>query len=143
MCDYVAACQSLRWGKPPDTPKTEFTHREEMKMAEKDRMRKKKIQIFLSDEEYAGLVKLVEACNMNISSYVRKVIFESLIIYHEPFDIKELANELNHIGVNINQIAKSINERGGEYDIQDMEAIRHEFQNMQDCIYNMIWGDRK
>lgn len=112
-------------------------------MAEKDRMRKKKIQIFLSDEEYVGLVKRVEASNMNISSYIRKAIFDSIIIVHEPFDIKALSNELNHIGININQIAKSINERGGEYDIQDMEAIRHEFQNMQDCVYNMIWGENK
>lgn len=112
-------------------------------MAEKDRMRKKKIQIFLSEEEYTGLINRVESCNMNISSYVRKAIFDSMIIVHEPFDIKTLSNELNHIGININQIAKNINEHGGEYDIQDMEAMRHEFQNMQDCIYNMIWGERK
>ena len=112
-------------------------------MAEKDRMRKKDLRVKLAEEEYSGLKKRAEAVGLNLSDYVRKAVFECVIIKHEPFDIKMLANELNRIGVNINQIAKNINEHGGECDKKDMESLKKEFQDMQDKIYGSLWGNNK
>lgn len=109
-------------------------------MAEKDRMRKKQIHIHMADEEMEGLKKRAAAAGLNMSDYARKALFECAIIKYETFDIKALANELNHIGININQIAKHVNERGGEYDKEDMECVLYEFQKMQTAVYDAVWG---
>lgn len=109
-------------------------------MAEKDRMRKKELRVKLADEEWIGLKKRAEAAGLNLSEYARKALFDCMIIKYESFDISKLANELNHIGININQIAKHINERGGEYEKKDIEKLISEFQDMQTIVYDAVWG---
>ena len=71
---------------------------------------------------------------------MRKQIADGVIVKYERFDIKDLANELNKIGININQIARHINERGGQYDREDMDNLITEFQNITSEIYSAIWG---
>lgn len=109
-------------------------------MAEKDRIRKHQINIRLTETEYENAKQKAEYCGLSMSEFIRKQIMEGLIIKYERFDIKALTNELNKIGVNVNQIAKHINENGGEYDRQDMESLMNEFQKMQGEIYNALWG---
>lgn len=109
-------------------------------MADKDRIRKKQINIRLSDIEYENINLKAEYCGLTMSDYIRKQITDGLIIKYERLDIKTLANELNKIGININQIAKHINEKGGAYDRQDMDSLIKEFQEMQAIIYANVWG---
>ena len=77
---------------------------------------------------------------MTMSDMIRKFIRDGVIIKYEPFDIKELSNEINKVGVNINQIARTINEKGGNYDKEDMDDIRREFQNLFEIIFNKVYG---
>mgnify|MGYP002510676139 CR=1 FL=1 len=142
-CALFPLVSHLRWGIPLRPPLEKLLTVRKDGMAEKDRMRKKELRVKLTDEEHAGMKKRAEAAGLDMSSYARKAIFECVIIKHEPFDIKMLANELNHIGININQIAKNVNEQGGKCSKSDMEALRKEFQEMRDSIYGILWGSKE
>lgn len=109
-------------------------------MAEKDRIRNKCIRVKVTESELQYAKDKAEYCSLSMSDFIRKQIADGVVIRYERFDIKELANELNKIGVNINQIAKHINEKGGEYDRQDIDALIRDYQNMQREIYAKIWG---
>lgn len=109
-------------------------------MAEKDRIRKRQLNIRLTETEYENIKAKAEYCNLSMSEYLRKQIMDGVIIKYDRVDMKTLANELNKIGVNINQIAKHINERGGDYDRQDMDSLIKEMQEMQAVVYKNIWG---
>lgn len=109
-------------------------------MAEKDRKRKNKIQVTLTDNELQFAKDKAKYCCMSMSDMIRNFIKDGAIIKYEPFDIKELSNEINKIGVNINQIAKCVNEKGGDYDREDIDNLIKEFQTLQAEIYAKIWG---
>jgi len=110
------------------------------KKQDKNRIRTQQLNIRLTETEYENVKEKAKFCNLTVSEFLRKQIMEGVIIKYEPFDIKALGNELNKIGVNINQIAKHINEKGGEYDRQDMDNLIREFQEIQSIVYSKIWG---
>lgn len=109
-------------------------------MAEKDRLRRKKIQVFVTEAELQYAKDKACSCGLTMSDYIRKIILEGLVVKLETFDIKELSRELNKIGTNINQIARHVNEKGGEYDKQDMNNLIEEFKEMQSIIYSKALG---
>ena len=59
-----------------------------------------------------------------------KQLIEALIIYTDTTNIKEMNKELHSIGVNINQIAKRVNETGSIYE-EDIKEIQERL--------NKIW----
>ena len=105
-----------------------------------NRLRTKQLNIRVTDTEYERIVDKANYCSLSISDYIRKQAVDGAIIKMETFDIKELSNELNKIGVNINQIAKHVNEKGGKYDKDDMNNLVQEFSSLQELIYNKIYG---
>lgn len=109
-------------------------------MAEKHRRRKTEIRIKVTENEWQFAKDKADYLCMTMSDMIRRFIKDGVIIKYEPFDIKELSNEINKVGVNINQIARAINEKGGRYDNEDMDAIRSEFQNLSEIIFNKVYG---
>ena len=109
-------------------------------MAEKNRIRSNQIRVHLTDEELQYAKDKAASCNKNMSDYIRGIIRDGCIIKYEPYDIKELSKALNRIGTNINQIAKHINERGGEYDRKDIEELEKCFREIQAEAYGRIWN---
>lgn len=105
-----------------------------------NRIRTKQMNIRVTNTEYEKIEEKANYCKLSISDYVRKQALDGAIIKMETLDIKELSNELNKIGVNINQIAKHINEKGGDYDKEDMSSLVQEFGNLQELIFNKIYG---
>lgn len=79
-------------------------------MGEENRIRKKIFKVHLSEIEYDILTEKAEYCGITKSDYIRKQIIDGAVIKYETCDIKNMINEINHIGVNINQIAKKVNE---------------------------------
>ena len=65
-----------------------------------------------------------------IGTYLRKMAIDGLIIYTDTTNIKEMNKELHSIGVNINQIAKRVNETGSIYE-EDIKEIQERL--------NKIW----
>lgn len=75
-----------------------------------NRTRKKRIpNVYLSEAEYEIMMKKIKASKLSASNYFRKMISEGIIIIPDTKGKKELIDEINKIGVNINQIAKHVN----------------------------------
>lgn len=109
-------------------------------MAERNRIRKTEIRVKVTESEWQFAKDKADYLCMTMSDMIRKFIRDGVIIKYEPFDIKELSNEINKIGVNINQIARVVNEKGGNYDKEDMDDMRSEFQNLSELIFNKVYG---
>ena len=65
-------------------------------------------------------MKLIPTRNM--AAYLRKIAIDGYIIQIDHSDIKAMTAEIQKIGVNVNQIARRLNETGRFYDA-DMEDL--------------------
>lgn len=100
------------------------------KQIEDSRDRRHKLQVWLLSEEYDLLIKKADSFNLSISDYVRSLIVWGEVkaqsrLSDEQF--QSLLNEMNHIGININQIARRVNEaRQASREDFDILEIRYE-----------------
>lgn len=74
--------------------------------------------------------KMAQLPTRQIGAYLRKMAIDGLIIYTDTSNIKEMNREIHSIGVNINQIAKRVNETGSIYE-EDIKEIQERL--------NKIW----
>lgn len=112
-------------------------------MTEKDRNirpRDKEIRVKVSDQELQYAKDKAKYCGLSMSEYIRKQIIDGVVIKYEKFDIKALGNELSNISLNINQIARHVNQKGDKYDREDINKLISEVNEMQKIIYKNIWG---
>ncbi len=98
--------------------------------------RKRNVQIkFWVTEEERELIKLrmAQLPTQNIGAYMRKMAINGLIIYTDTSDIKEMNKELHSIGVNVNQIARRVNETNSIYkeDITELKNYMDEIWKLQ------------
>ncbi len=92
-------------------------------MGEESRIRRRIFKVHLSEYEYEILTQKSEYCNVNRSEFIRKLIMDGSIIKYETCDLKKMIFEINHIGTNINQIAKKVNETEC-FDKKDFELLQ-------------------
>ena len=88
--------------------------------------RKRNVQIIvLVTEDERALIeeKMKQIPTINLSTYARKMLIDGYIILLEMSEIKAHTAQLQKIGVNINQIAKRINETGRIY-TDDMDELK-------------------
>lgn len=112
-------------------------------MAEKDRNirpRDKEIRVKVSDSELQYAKEKAAYCNLSMSEYIRKVIFEGAIIKYEAFNITELAKQLNEINISLHKIAYNIDEDGDLDKRNDVTNLMEEFDKMQEIVYSKIYG---
>ena len=98
--------------------------------------RKRNVQIkFWVTEEEKELIKLrmAQLPTQRIGAYMRKMAINGLIIYTDMTDIKATNRELHSIGVNINQIARRVNETNSIYkdDITELKNYMDEIWKQQ------------
>ena len=89
--------------------------------------RKRNVQIIVRvTEEERVLIeeKMKQIPTLNLSAYARKMLIDGYIIMLDLQEVKGHTARLQKIGVNINQIAKRINETGQIY-ADDMDEIKH------------------
>lgn len=89
--------------------------------------RKRNVQIIIRvTEEERALIeeKMQQIPTLNLSAYARKMLIDGYIITLDLQEIKGHTAQLQKIGVNVNQIAKRINETGQIY-ADDMDEIKH------------------
>lgn len=67
------------------------------------------LHLVLDELTYQKLCTDAKKCGMNRSTYLRRLIMKKTIRARPPAAIQELYREINHIGNNINQIARSVN----------------------------------
>lgn len=112
-------------------------------MSEKDRnirIREKEIRVKVTEEELQYAKDKANYCNMTMSEYIRNIIVKGCVIKLDTVGIKELTLELNRIGTNINQIAKVVNETQGQNIKNDMDSLVREFSEMQQVIFDRVYG---
>ena len=89
-----------------------------------NRKRNAQIIIRVIEEERALIEeKMRQIPTLNLSAYARKVLIDGYIITLDLQEVKGHTAQLQKIGVNINQIAKRINETGRIY-ADDMDEIK-------------------
>ena len=90
-----------------------------VKIVNENRKRQNKIVFYLTDEELELFErKFKKTIFTSKSDYIRDSILNGIIIIKDYTHYKELINEINKIGVNINQIAKVANASGELYQSQ-------------------------
>lgn len=102
-------------------------------MAEENRIRDKKIQFWVTENERDYIDERANYCDLSRSDYLRKMALEGAIIKREYEGIVEV----NKIGVNINQIAKRVNTRGSVLE-RDVEELRVQYEKLFEVVYGKI-----
>lgn len=101
----------------------------------KQRKRKCMLTFYVSEDEKAFIFEKMKAAKIkNLSAYLRKAAIDGKIEIHDYSGLKEINYNLRKIGVNINQIAKRINETNSIYQ-SDMEDIQRKV--------NEVWRTQK
>lgn len=88
--------------------------------------RKRNMQIIVRvTEEERSLIeeKMKQIPTINLSAYARKMLIDVYIILLDLQEVKAHTAQLQKIGVNVNQIARRINEAGRIY-ADDMDEIK-------------------
>lgn len=94
--------------------------------------RKRNVQIIIRvTEEERALIeeKMQQIPTLNLSAYARKILIDGYIITLDLQEVKGHTAQLQKIGVNINQIAKCINETGRIY-ADDMDEIKRAMEEV-------------
>ena len=69
------------------------------------RKRNNPVQIYLDDAELKRLDDWSAAANMSRSNYIRQLIAGFQPVEFPPVEYKQVIDELQHIGINMNQLA--------------------------------------
>lgn len=94
--------------------------------------RKRNVQIIIRvTEEERALIeeKMQQIPTLNLSAYARKILIDGYIITLDLQEVKGHTAQLQKIGVNINKIAKRINETGRIY-ADDMDEIKRAMEEV-------------
>ena len=108
---------------------------------EKKRERKNKLEFYVSEEEKAFIYAKMKAAKIsNLSAYLRKIAIDGKIEIKDLSELKNMNYNLHKIGVNINQIAKRINETNAVYksDVKDVMKKQNEIWELQKEIISRI-----
>lgn len=93
----------------------------------------KSITFRVTPEDKKLLEQKAKFCNLCEADYLRKIIRENVIIIENEQEKKDYLYELNKIGVNINQIARVVNENGNISDEQ-MQMVLEEMKNVKKIV---------
>lgn len=104
------------------------------------RIRTKRIQIRLTEEELQYAKAKADYCMLSMSEYIRKIIFEGAVIKYEPFDIVKLANELNKIGKELFNIQTAIYNSNNKELREEMDCFQEAFEKMEEVVYAAVYG---
>lgn len=98
--------------------------------------RKRNVQIIVRvTEEERALIerKMKQISTINLSAYARKMLIDGYIIILDLQEIKAHTAQLQKIGVNVNQIAKRINETARIYtdDMYELKRLMEEIWRLE------------
>jgi hypothetical protein len=108
-------------------------------MAEKDRLRTKKIHVFLSDNEHELLSDKANYCGLNNSEYIRSMIVDGVIINRSTGDIQAAIAEISRVGNNLNQIARKLNETNSFYK-KDFDSLKSQYETLFEYYIEQMIG---
>ena len=105
-----------------------------VKIINENRKRQNRLVFYLTDDELELFEsKYKKTIFTSKSDYIRDAVLNGIIIIKDYTHYKELINEINKIGVNINQIAKVANSSGELYQSQ-MKKLEVEMNKIWDRL---------
>lgn len=84
-------------------------------------------EIRLTQAEMAYLAECAKKAGTTVSNYVRNSIKSQVIQSAPSIDVPALIQEIRHVGININQIARTANSIG----MVDAPQLRRELENLR------------
>jgi len=88
-----------------------------------NRTRKEQLIVRVTPKERMLIQKKMQQFGTNnFSRYARKMLIDGYVIRLDLSDFQRLSNEVNAIGININQIAKTANTMGRVYESDIIKA---------------------
>ena len=87
--------------------------------------RGKRKEVCFNEKEWELIEKKAAEVKLNTTNYIRRMALNGYIIEYDLNTLNDFIYELNKIGVNINQIAKRVNETGSIH-TGEMEAIQED-----------------
>ena len=70
------------------------------------------IKAYLDDSEYEYFRRIAEATNHTNSHLVRRLLQTTVFVEFPPVEYREIIDQLEHIGINLNQLAYKANALG-------------------------------
>ena len=70
------------------------------------------IKAYLNDSEYERFCRMAEATKRSNSDLVRRLLQTSVFVEFPPVEYREIIDQLEHIGINLNQLAYKANSLG-------------------------------
>ena len=64
------------------------------------------IKAYLNDSEYQRFCRIATATNSTNSDLVRRLLQTSVFVEFPPVEYREIIDQLEHIGINLNQLAR-------------------------------------
>ena len=64
------------------------------------------IKAYLNDSEYERFTRIAAATNSTNSDLVRRLLQTSVFVEFPPVEYREIIDQLEHIGINLNQLAR-------------------------------------
>jgi hypothetical protein len=92
------------------------------------------INFFVTEQESEAIYEKMKMLKTdNRGAYLRKMAIDGLIVNIDHTDIKKQTAEIQKIGVNVNQIAKRVNQTGNVYaeDILEIKELVSEIWRLQ------------
>ena len=105
------------------------------------RKRDKVLKIWVTEEEKEIIKKKMEKVGMtNMGEFVRLCLKYQKLVKIDAEPMLDLTYEINKIGVNINQIAKKVNETNSIYqnDINEIKQKQDEIKNLIIAFYKQL-----
>lgn len=102
--------------------------------------RNHEIKIRFNEKEFEQLTEKVRKSKLSRENFVRQCILKKSIKEPPHLDYYKLLNEFNHIGNNLNQIAKSLNS-GQDKSSFLVEVTIEELRNMIKNLDEKVRGD--
>ena len=98
-------------GEAPLKPHFDFSSKGEKKMKDQSN-RTHLIKAYLNDSEYERFCRMAEATKRTNSDLVRRLLQTSVFVEFPPVEYREIIDQLEHIGINLNQLAYKANALG-------------------------------
>ena len=111
-----------------------------------NRIRNRRIELYVTDEEYEMFTQKMSAAGYgNMSAFIRNCVEKHSTIKVDLNGIYKVAEEMNAVGKNVNQIAKICNMEQSVFlcDIEDLQKEMNKFflkiNNALDQIHDLIF----
>ncbi|WP_161942442.1 plasmid mobilization protein [Streptococcus suis] len=143
MCpDTCYACQMEIGGYPMGSGEN-LNQRGNRIMSRENRSRQIRKEINLTEQEYRYIKSKMEKAGVKtFQNYARKMLMLGSVVTIDFSELIGVKQEINRIGVNINQIAKYVNV-SEEVTQEELQALKNSLSEINDLITSKMKETRK